>query len=184
MADASRETWGERRGALAVYPGHGVVRIDGVRRREISGCAIEFLMLRLVEDESRIFVPVDKATRLGLREVVTAPEAARIWKILRTSLRRKARGRGPWSRRFREYQEKLKRGCTFEIAGVLAELLKLQSQKELSFGEQRMLENARTRIVHELAAAESLDSAEVERRLRELVRRETRPRDLEDSDLS
>ena len=177
MADAVGVTWGKRLGSLAVYPGHGVVRLDGFRTQEISGSSIEFLVLKLVDDGSRIFVPVEKATRLGLRDVITRVEASRIWKILGTSLRRKPRGGGPWSRRFRDYQDKLKRGSIFDIADVLADLLRLQHHKELSFGEQRMLETAWTRIVHEVAAAEDLAPDAVEKRLRELVRRDERHRE-------
>jgi CarD family transcriptional regulator len=172
VTDASGVKWAERLESLAVYPGHGVVRLDAIRRQEISGRTIDFLVLLLVEDGSRIFVPVEKATRLGLRDVITRAEAGHIWKILGTSLRRKPRGGGPWSRRFRDYQEKLKKGSIFEIAEVLADLLRLQHHKELSFGEQRMLESAWTRIVHEIAAAEDLAPDAVEKKLRELVKRD------------
>jgi CarD family transcriptional regulator len=163
--------WAGRLGALAVYPGHGVVRIDGVRTQEIGGGPVEFLVLRLVEDDSRILVPVENATRLGLRDVIGREEASQIRKILRVRTRNPPRGGGPWSRRFRDYQEKLRRGSIFDMAEVLADLLRLQLEKELSFGEQRMLDSAWTRIVHELAAAENVPPDEVGTELRALLRR-------------
>ena len=103
-------------------------------------------------DIQRILVPVDKATQVGLRDVIGRAEAAQIRKILETRTDVAPRGGGPWSRRFRDYQEKLRRGSIFDMAEVLADLLRLQIEKELSFGEQRMLDSAWTRVVHEIAA--------------------------------
>lgn len=130
---------------------------------------LEMLVLRLLEDEGRILVPVDKAMSVGLREVIGSEDAERIWLILRERARDASRSGVPWSRRFRDYQEKLKRGSIFDIAEVLADLLQLQLDKELSFGEQRMLDSARSRIVHELAAAQGIPTATVEAEIRALV---------------
>lgn len=161
--------WTSREGALVVYPAHGVVRVDGVRTQNLGGCEVEVLVLRLIEDDSRILVPLEKAATVGLREVIGKEEAERIWRILRRRARTRARSAGPWSRRFRDYQDKLRRGSIFEMAEVLGDLLQLQVEKELSFGEQRMLDNAWTRIVHELAAAESRSPDQVEAQLRAIL---------------
>ena len=52
-----------------------------------------------------------------------------------------------WNRRYREYMEKIKTGSVFEIAEVLRDLQRLKGDKELSFGERKMLDTARTRRV-------------------------------------
>jgi CarD family transcriptional regulator len=139
-----------------------------LRKQEIEGNRVEFLVLRRVEDDSRILVPVDKATQVGLRDVIGRAEAAQIRKILRTRTGLTPRGGGPWSRRFRDYQEKLRRGSIFDMAEVLGDLLRLQIEKELSFGEQRMLDSAWTRVVHEIAAAENSPPEKIETELREI----------------
>jgi CarD family transcriptional regulator len=161
--------WATREGALAVYPSHGVVRIDGVCLQEISGREVEMLALRLIEDDSRIFVPLDRAEGVGLREVISKEEAEEIWKTLAGRGGRSLRSGGPWSRRFRDYQEKVRRGSVFDVAEVLADLMHLQLEKELSFGEQRLLDTARSRIVHEIAAAENRSPESVEADLRSLL---------------
>jgi CarD family transcriptional regulator len=156
-------------GALVVHPAHGVVRVDGVRSQWIGGALLEVLVLRVIEEEARIFVPLDKAEAIGLRDVIGATDALRIWEILRQRTRRATRSAAPWSRRYRDYQDKLKRGSIFHTAEVFADLLQLQREKELSFGEQRMLDNARSRIVHELAAAQSISVEEIEAEVRALL---------------
>ena len=58
-----------------------------------------------------------------------------------------------WNRRYREYMEKIKTGSVFEIAEVLRDLQRLKGDKELSFGERKMLDTARTLLIKEIAVA-------------------------------
>lgn len=162
--------WVAKVGELAVYPGHGVARVEAVQVREIGGQKLEFLVLRKLDDESRILIPRDRVDEVGLRPPIERAEAARIWKILRESKRTKARSGIAWSRQFRELQEKLKIGTIFETAEVLRDLLRLQHTKELSFGERKLLENARSLLVQELAAAEQTGTEEIEASIRAAVK--------------
>jgi len=50
--------------------------------------------------------------------------------------------------------EKIKTGSLVEIATVLRDLCLLRSDKELSFGERKMLDTARSLLVQELALAQ------------------------------
>ena len=60
-----------------------------------------------------------------------------------------------WNRRYREYTEKIKTGSPLEIAKVLRDLLVLKGDKELSFGERKMLDTARSLLVKELSIAKA-----------------------------
>ncbi|MGB1275287.1 MAG: CarD family transcriptional regulator, partial [Nannocystaceae bacterium] len=66
-----------------------------------------------------------------------------------------------WNRRYREYMEKIKTGSLLEIASVLRDLYLLKSDKELSFGERKMLDTARSLLVQELSIAKSIDEETV-----------------------
>ena len=167
---ARRKKWEARVGELAVYPGHGVVRIEELRRQVIAGQRRHFLVLRMVEDDSRILVPREKAEDVGLRRGMGRKDAARIWEILRTQPSHRRRGGLTWSRRFRDYRDKLRSGTVFDIAEVLRDLLRLQHEKELSFGERRVLDSARSLLVHELAAAQKTATDRIEAELKESVR--------------
>jgi CarD family transcriptional regulator len=157
-------------GQLAVYPGHGVVRIEELRKQEIAGQRHQFLVLRVVEDASRILVPREKAEDVGLRRVMGRKDALRIWEILRSEPTRRRRGGITWSRQFRDYRDKLRNGSVFEIAEVLRDLLQLQHEKELSFGERRVLDSARSLLVHELAAAQRTGADRIEAELKASIR--------------
>ena len=51
------------------------------------------------------------------------------------------------------YSERIKTGSVLEIAKVLRDLFVLKADKELSFGERKMLDTARNLLVKELALA-------------------------------
>jgi CarD family transcriptional regulator len=61
--------------------------------------------------------------------------------------------------------EKIKTGSVFEIAEVLRDLQRLKSDKELSFGERKMLDTARTLLVKEIAVATKSIEAKIEEKL-------------------
>ena len=67
-----------------------------------------------------------------------------------------------WNRRYREYMEKIKTGSVYEIAEVLRDLFLLKVDKELSFGERKMLDTARGLLLKELALATSKEELQAE----------------------
>lgn len=162
--------WEARLGQLAVYPGYGVTRIEELRTQEVAGTRVEFLVLCRIEDDVRILIPREKVDGVGLRRVMGRKDAVRIWEILRSPQRGTGRASITWSRQFREYQDKLKTGSVFEVAEVLRDLLRLQRVKELSFAEHRVLDSARSLVVHELAAVQGTQAERVDAEVRASVR--------------
>ena len=67
----------------------------------------------------------------------------------------------PWTRRDRGFMEKIKTGSISGVAEVLRDLYRLKANKQLSFGERRMLDTARTLIVKEIAIARAQTEEQV-----------------------
>ena len=59
------------------------------------------------------------------------------------------------NRRYREYTQKIKTGSVFEIAKVIRDLSVLKTDKELSFGERKMLDTAQGLLIKEISIAKS-----------------------------
>lgn len=150
-------------GDKVVYPGHGVAEVTGLEAREISGTALEFYVLRVLENNVKVMVPKHNAKSVGLRRLVGQEEVDEVYAVL------KQRGgkisTATWNRRYREYMEKINTGSLVEIASVLRDLCILRSDKELSFGERKMLDTARTLLVQELALAKGEDDEAVAKEL-------------------
>jgi CarD family transcriptional regulator len=150
-------------GDKAVYPAQGVAEVVGIDTKEIGGKLISFYLLRLVDSDMKILVPVEKATGVGLRKIASDDEVEEVLDILRE--KEVHLDKQTWNRRYRGFMEKIKTGSLFEVAEVYRDLYRLKSQKTLSFGERRMLDTARGLIVKELAVARKWTEQRVEKEL-------------------
>lgn len=146
-------------GDKAVYPAHGVGEVQSIETREISGSRKTFYILKILDNGMTIMVPTDNAKTVGLREVIDHDQVEEVFSILKE--RDIAVDNQTWNRRYREYMEKIKTGSVYEIAEVLRDLSVLKYEKELSFGERKMLDTARTLLVKELAIAQRKDEKQV-----------------------
>jgi CarD family transcriptional regulator len=117
----------------------------------------------VLENGMRIMVPKKNVGAVGLRAVVNKTEVKEVYDILRS---REVSIEGQtWNRRYREYMEKIKTGSVFEIAEVLRDLQRLKGDKELSFGERKMLDTARTLLIKEIAVATKSKEVKIEEKL-------------------
>ncbi len=144
-------------GDLAVYPAHGVGKIEAIETKDIGGASQDFYIMRILENDMKIMIPVQNADAVGLRPLIQSDEVGKVYAILQS--REISVNSATWNRRYREYMEKIKTGSIFELAEVLRDLTVLQGDKELSFGERKMLETARTLLVTEVAIAKGVDEA-------------------------
>ncbi len=138
-------------GDHAVYPGHGVGRIDKIEVKEILGTKHEFYSLQILETGLRVMIPAANIKSVGLRPLLSKDEAVKVVEILKEKNIKV--DTQTWNRRYREYMEKINTGSVFEIAAVLRDLYVLKVDKELSFGEKSMLEKAKARLLKELHLA-------------------------------
>jgi CarD family transcriptional regulator len=150
-------------GDLAVYPAHGVGVIERVETKQISGCSQDFYIMRILENDMIIMIPTKNVESVGLREIIGQKEVPRLYSILRK--RKITIDNQTWNRRYREYMEKIKTGSVFEVAEVYRDLLTLKVEKELSFGERKMLDTARNLLVKEISLAKNVKEEQIEKDL-------------------
>ena len=139
-------------GQLAVYPAHGVGRIESVENRDIAGYEQQFYIMRIMDNEMIIMIPTSNASNLGLRDIITSKQVKQVFSILREKA--ELPEAQTWNRRYREYMQKIKTGSIFEVAQVMRDLFLLKSDKDLSFGERKMLDTARSLLIKELSIAQ------------------------------
>lgn len=143
-------------GDKAVYPAQGVAEVVGVDIKEIMGTSQTFYVLRVMDSDKKIMIPVSNVDNVGLRSIITMQEVDAVYDIMRE--RDVDLNQQTWNRRYRAYVEKIQTGSPFEIAEVLRDLNLLKFHKNLSFGERKMLDTARRLLVQEIAVAK--DSSE------------------------
>ena len=116
----------------------------------------------------KILIPINKVGSVGLREIIGEKDVRKVYGILRE--KEVSVDSTTWNRRYREYMDKIKTGSVFEIAEVLRDLYLLRSDKDLSFGERKMLDTARSLIVKELAVAKKTKEEKIEKELETIFR--------------
>jgi CarD family transcriptional regulator len=159
-----------RIGDKAVYPGHGVGVIESIENKQISGKELMFYMLRIVDSGMTIMIPRDNAEAVGLRGVIRKLEIPKVIRILKN--RDVEVDTQTWNRRYREYMEKINTGSIYEIAEVIRDLHLLRNEKELSFGERKILDTAKSFLVKELAIAQNVKETEVLKEMRHIFGKE------------
>jgi len=152
-----------RIGDKAVYASYGIGEVKGIERREISGRKQKFYVLQLLDSGMTVMVPTDAASSRRLRTIISRTEVKKVLAVLKQD--KVCVPKQTWNRRHRAYLDKLSSGSVFEVAEVLRELSLLRAKKELSFSERRVLENARSMLVRELAAARQAPESRIEKEL-------------------
>jgi len=142
-------------GDLAVYPAHGVGVIESIEEKEISGTCQLFYTMRIMDNGMTIMIPSCNIKSVGLRQIIPKQKVKEVYGILKD--KEVEIDQQTWNRRYREYMEKIKTGSVFEIAEVLRDLYILKQEKELSFGERKLLDMATNLLVKELALAEGTE---------------------------
>jgi len=143
-------------GDLAVYPAHGVGRIESIDSRVINGETHNFYIMKVLENGMVIMIPVDNVESVGLREVIGKDEIPKIYDVLKKDRDSPADSQ-TWNRRYREYMDKIKTGSLYDVAEVFRDLFLLRLAKDLSFGERKLFDTATALLLKELSTAKETD---------------------------
>jgi CarD family transcriptional regulator len=155
-------------GDKAVHPSHGLAEVTAIEHREIGSMKGEFYILRIIDNGMRVMVPRASSSAAGIRPVMAAKEADRVLETMKA--REVAVDLQPWSRRFRAYTEMIKSGSPHEVAKVLRDMYRLKFDKDLSFGERRLLDQAKSLLMKELAAAKGVAESILQAQVDEMFR--------------
>ena len=144
-------------GDKAVYPAHGVAEVTGIEKHQVGGDEQTFYILRILDNGVKVMIPTGAN---GLREIMSTDEVEEVFEVLKE--KEISVESTTWNRRYREYKDKIDSGDPKQIAEVLRDLYLLKNDKDLSFGERKMLDTAKVLLVKELSIAREIDEDEVE----------------------
>jgi CarD family transcriptional regulator len=149
-----------RVGDLAVYPAHGVGRINSIETRIVNGEEHDFYMMKIIENEMTIMIPTWNVEQVGLRDVIDKKEIPKVYEVMKKREDSTSETQ-TWNRRYREYMDKLKTGSLYDVAEVYRDLSLLKLTKDLSFGERKLYDTAQTLLVMELSTASNTDETTI-----------------------
>jgi len=143
-------------GDLAVYPAHGVGRIEAIESRVVNGETHDFYIMKVLENSMVIMIPTWNVDSVGLRDVISEKEIPKIYAVMKSE-RESSADTQTWNRRYREYMDKIKTGSLYDVAEVFRDLYLLRLTKDLSFGERKLFDTATTLLLRELSTAKNTD---------------------------
>lgn len=137
-------------GQKVAYPNQGVCVVESHKTCVSGTVTISGFYLRVLNDNSTIFVPDSNTNNIGIRPLITTSECRRLLEQLEDDFEGLSMD---WKTRSKDFIDKIRSGDLFEVADVLKKLTYLSHAKKLSFREQSLMEKARFLIVSELSNA-------------------------------
>jgi CarD family transcriptional regulator len=147
-------------GDLAVYPAHGVGKIESIESRVVNGQKHDFYIMKVLENNMLIMIPTNNVESVGLRDVIDKKEIPKVYEVMKAR-KETATDTQTWNRRYREYMDKIKTGSLYDVAEVFRDLSLLKLTKDLSFGERKLYDTAQVLLVKELSTATQTDEQKI-----------------------
>ena len=138
-------------GDKAVYPGQGVGQIISIENKDILGSKMLFYSIKILKSGTKVMVPENRLKSIGVRPLISKQDAEKVLHILSQNSEIKKDKQKNWQKRHQAYMDKIKTGSIYEIAEVVRDLGNIQKDKELSYGEKRMMDKAQKMVFSELA---------------------------------
>jgi len=143
-------------GDLAVYPAHGVGRIEAIESKDVGGETHDFYIMKVLENGMVIMIPTWNVDSVGLRDIIRQNDIPEIYRVMKEK-KESPLDNQTWNRRYREYMDKIKTGSLYDVAEVFRDLSILKMSKDLSFGERKLYDTAQILLVKELSTARNTD---------------------------
>ena len=153
-------------GQKVAYPSQGVCMVEEIQKKTIGDASIHFYSLRVLSDNSIIFVPMANAESVGIRPVISSLQCKKLINRLSADFDSVS---SDWKTRSKEFMVQLQSGDVFKAADVLKKLTFLSHEKKLSFREQNLLEKSKFLIISEILNAESGDEDALREEIERLV---------------
>ena len=157
---------GFKTGESIVYPAHGVGQIVAIEEQFVAGMTLELFVIDFEKDKMRLKVPVAKAEAVGMRKLSETDFVERALKVVQGRARVK---KTMWSRRAQEYDAKINSGDLIQIAEVVRDLYRADSQPEQSYSERQLYEAALERLTREVAAVNGIEERSAQQHVDEVL---------------
>lgn len=155
-----------------VYLGHGVAEISSIIEKNVGGKATEFFELRLIHDKTIVLIPTTNLK--GIRKLISKDEIEQtVFKML-SDFPVKTDNDGDfkvavttssWAKRNRQYQNEICSGDIIKLIKIYKILKSRSLDRNLSFGEKGLLEQAEFLLAQEISLVEGIDEQAARKQL-------------------
>ncbi len=155
-------------GDWVVYPGCGLGKVIDIETKNIGKNTLKVYIIKLLNKESKFIVPINSVKRIGLRHIISKDKVNQVYEILSQNCPDLPNGN--WNKRYKKYTNKLKSGDIFQLAELVRDLICYNKNKSLSFGEKKILKQAKDLLVKELAFSEDCEETQIEEKILKILK--------------
>lgn len=149
-----------------VVPAHGVGKLLSRETVTMGGKEKVCLEILFEKINMKIFVPIEKLEKQGVRPPVMESELENVWNVLKTD----SRGmRVVWSKRSREYNKKLLTGNICDVAEVVRDLFPNAENPNRSYSERIIFEDGIQRLSSEIGIALNVNADVAEAKILDIL---------------
>lgn len=131
-----------------VYPLQGVGKIVSIEEKPFKGKQVLYYIIYLEVTDMTVMVPVDKASDLGIRPIVSVKESEQALKLISEDYEPVT---ADWKLRYQMNLDLLKSGSVLDIATVVRALYHRSKIKELPILERKLFDSALKLLVDEIS---------------------------------
>lgn len=156
-------------GDQIVHPMHGAGFIEGVEMQTVGGVQREYYDISLLGGKIRLKFPVENSGIVRLRPLVDAKRAQELmhhFNMLQIDMS------GPWSKRYKENIDRIKKGEPEEVVEVIKTLMLRDKMVGLSTGDRQMMVMAKNILCSELAMVMESDIETIFGKLQDAIKNE------------
>lgn len=154
-------------GDKAVYPAHGLGVIKSIESKEIFGVRQNFYVFEVIASGATFMIPTNAPEKSGIRAPISSKDINNVYSILKSPC---VPYKTSWNKKFKFLNDKLRTGSIKEIAEVIRDLNPSSSmKKDLSFGEKKMFDKAKSLLISEISAVSSKKACDIEEDLKNIL---------------
>ncbi len=156
-------------GDQIVHPMHGAGFIEGVEMQTVGGVQREYYDISLLGGKIRLKFPVENSGIVRLRPLV---DAKRVQELMHYFNMLEIDMSGPWSKRYKENIDRIKKGDPEEVVEVIKILMLRDKMVGLSTGDRQMMVMAKNILCSELAMVMGSDIETIFGKLQDAIKNE------------
>jgi CarD family transcriptional regulator len=147
-----------------------------IQEIRVAGVETKCMILMLEKERLTLSVPVKFRENGDIRRLATMEEMEKVFDVLRSGTKK---SKGMWSRRAKEYRDKINSGDIFQTAEVLRDLVRDVEEADRSYSERSIYDTAIYRLASEYAIVKKIPYEEAEKNIIEIAKEKIRFSDIE-----
>lgn len=162
-----------------VYKTHGVAKIKEIKEINVAGIESKCLVLYFEKERLTLMVPAKFKENGDIRKLCTEEDMEKVFSIIKSGVKKM---KGMWSRRAKEYRDKINTGDIFQIADVLKDLIRDVDEADRSYSERSIYDMAIYRLASEYAIITKTTYEEAEKHIMNIIKERVGTANREDQE--